>query len=351
MRFIERSKWFLHILGWLLFISSPILLVPPNNSRIIIDYRFLLFLFTENLPIVIFFYINLYWLTPTFLVDKKLLKFVLIIVLLFVVSFTISITLFRFSFPIPTPMPPPAISKMPMMILPGLIRYFLTFTFAGLVSSVLVLVQDRVKTREMQQKILFEKTNAELEVLKLQISPHFLFNTLNNIRWLARQKSDKTEDAVVKLSTLLRYILYQAKESKVELSQEIKHLEDFITLQRMRLTDRTIVEFVCQGETDKYLIEPLLFIPFVENAFKYGVHSQLRSNIAISINVTDDLLVFMVKNAVFDKKNTIEVESSGIGIANVEKRLKLIYPETYDLKITEDDKFYEVKLMIKLANE
>ena len=122
----------------------------------------------------------------------------------------------------------------------------------------IALVRDRLREREEKQQIQLEKIAAELAVLKLQISPHFLFNTLNNIRWLTRQKSDNAEEAVVKLSQLLRYVIYQANHERVPLTQEIEHLEHFIDLQKMRLTEQNSVSFVHEGAIERYQIEPCL---------------------------------------------------------------------------------------------
>jgi hypothetical protein len=154
---------------------------------------------------------------------------------------------------------------------PQLIGTLFSFFLITILSTLIALFLERIKNYEEKKQIQFEKTAAELSALKLQISPHFLFNTLNNIRWLARKKSDLTEDAIVKLATLLRYIIYQANEQKVALVLEINNLKDFIGLQEMRIGNNTSVSFEVSGLVEDYEIEPLLFIPFVENAFKYGV--------------------------------------------------------------------------------
>ncbi len=192
-----------------------------------------------------------------------------------------------------------------------------------------------------------EKLVADLALLKLQISPHFLFNTLNNIRWLTRQKSDKAEDAVVKLSQLLRYVIYQTNNEKVALAQEINHLQHYIDLQKMRLNEKDMVSFICEGDIEQYRIEPLLFIPFVENAFKYGLHSQYKSEIKVSIQVKDTTLLFFSENPIFENNLAKEGES-GVGIKNVQRRLALHYPHRHELQLREEEGIFRVTLSLQM---
>lgn len=187
-----------------------------------------------------------------------------------------------------------------------------------------------------------------MEVLKLQISPHFLFNTLNNIRWLARQKSDQTEDAVVKLSSLLRYILYQTKNETVSLKKEIQNLVDFISLHKMRLNDKTKVIFEHNSDFLDTKIEPLLFIPFIENVFKYGISNTEESTIEIKLLVSNDELLFYTKNTIFEQEYAQDDQNKGLGIKNVKQRLELSYPNAHELTLTQNATTYEVLLKIKL---
>jgi LytS/YehU family sensor histidine kinase len=234
--------------------------------------------------------------------------------------------------------------------LPFFFRTTLTFALIILASSLLALIREHGIHKEEKQQIALEKTAAELAVLKLQISPHFLFNTLNNIRWLARQKSDKTEDSVVKLSQLLRYMIYQAKNDKVPLAQEINYLENYIELQKMRLTEKNEVRFTYDGDITQWNIEPLIFIPFVENAFKYGLHSQLESIIEIKLTIAGNTLNFFVKNPVFTSNLPSDMEDSGIGIENVEKRLALHYPDRHQLNITNIGGYFSIDLTLILSD-
>src|SRR6185369_13982184 len=138
--------------------------------------------------------------------------------------------------------------------------FLLTIMIASISTSI-VLWNDWVKVQAEEQERAFQKLASELAVLKLQISPHFLFNTLNNIRWLVRSKSDQAEEAVMKLSQLLRYILYQTSQEKIELEKEIQHLKDYVSLQQMRLTEHQNIIFSYAADASNKTIVPLLFIP------------------------------------------------------------------------------------------
>jgi LytS/YehU family sensor histidine kinase len=185
----------------------------------------------------------------------------------------------------------------------------------------------------------------------LQVSPHFLFNTLNNIRWLARKKSDQTEGAVVMLAQLLRYMIYQARQEQVPLRQEVDQLRNYIDLQKMRLTDRHPVSFHVEGNIDAHQVEPLLFIPFVENAFKYGAAVAEGGGIDIRLMVTDYALTFETHNPTAFVTVPPPPDESGIGIENVRKRLALHYPDRHSLSTGQADGQFNVHLLLHLQHE
>ncbi len=360
MKYLERYGFWLHLLGWVIFIFSPFLFFPFSTFNEDPHFKgFFLTKLVEDVLLIAFFYLNLQIFTPILLTKKKVtLFFVALILGLFICLLVPELLLRLFVFqPVPIfPQPPPqpmGDMNMPSppppmnMILPHQISTFLSFSFVALVSSMLALVRERLYEQEEKQQIQLEKVAAELAVLKLQISPHFLFNTLNNIRWLTRQKSDKAEDAVVKLSQLLRYMIYQTNQERVPLSQEISHLQHYIDLQKMRLNDKDNVTFICEGAIEKYQIEPLLFIPFVENAFKYGLHSQHKSEIMVGMRVSENSLLFFAQNPIFENNLPKEGES-GVGIQNVKRRLALHYPHRHVLQIEHKQTIFRVELLLQL---
>jgi hypothetical protein len=191
-----------------------------------------------------------------------------------------------------------------------------------------------------------EKVHAELSYLKAQINPHFLFNTLNSIYSLAFKKSDQTAPAIVKLSGLMRYVISDAQEDKVILSKEVEYLTNYIELQKLRLTEKTKVIFEHQGPLDGKMIAPLLLLPFVENAFKYGSNPEQNSEIKIKLWVSDNFLQFEVKN---DIVNNYDIPSERIGVGNAKDRLELTYSGKYLINIIPTAHQYFISLHINLS--
>lgn len=202
-----------------------------------------------------------------------------------------------------------------------------------------------------KQKLAFEKEKIETELsfLKQQINPHFLFNSLNSIYSLAISKSDLTTGAILKLSGILRYILYESEKHKVNLRNELKTIEDYIELQKLRLTDKVKVNFEVTDKSENYKIEPLLLIPLIENAFKHGIDNVNESFINISINIIGEKLQMLVSNKIVDQ-NKERKSDSGIGIKNIKRRLDILYQSNYCLNISKDDYIFTVDLQIKLTN-
>lgn len=203
---------------------------------------------------------------------------------------------------------------------------------------------------EQQQRVNAEKEKAvaELEYLKQQINPHFLFNALNSIYSLTISHSPAASDSVLRLSSILRYMLYETDKENVPLSDEVAVIEGYIALQKLRLTPKTTVTFELTGDAVAgYRIEPLLLIPFIENAFKYGVDSIEDSFIRIRLKLENESLCFSVQNRVVGKTTTDE-RNSGIGIKNIRRRLELLYPDRFDLETKEKDGIFYVSLTLKL---
>ena len=205
-----------------------------------------------------------------------------------------------------------------------------------------------VKQRELDELKIIAK-ESELQFLKSQINPHFLFNNINNLYSYAIENSPKTPDFILSLSSILRYMLYECKAKYVPLSKELEHLEDFIALHEIQIEGRGTVEYSSKNLSSDYQIAPLILFVFVENAFKHSASSQTKS-IAITIDVSVDeagKLNFMFRNN-YQYQSNLESLTHGIGLENVKKRLRLIYPNLHELKITQNNNLYEVMLTIDL---
>ena len=291
--------------------------------------------------LIIFFYINYYFLTPKYYFPKKYVVYGAFIVLCYLIITLVPETLIHHH---PRPGmhhdfgPQPHQRRIPFFFLFN--HNFLQFLIV-LIFSLLLKIREQLKQTEQA------KANAELNYLKAQINPHFLFNTLNSIYSLAILKNEKTADAVVKLSDMMRYVLNDSNSNFVLLEKEINYISSYIELQRMRLASNVQLSYTCEGNIHDKKIAPLVLIPFIENAFKHGVNSEENSNIEIKINVSDTELKLSVKNnCVTTNNNTLN--KSGLGIENTIQRLKLLYPKNYTLNISEVDKTFTVSLALNI---
>lgn len=191
-----------------------------------------------------------------------------------------------------------------------------------------------------------EKLNAELRFLKAQINPHFLFNTLNNLYALAFAQSPNTTEVIAKLSQMMRYMIYDSNHPKVPLSKEIEYMENYISLEKLRLNEQIPIDFTIEGDPKTIQVVPLILITFLENAFKHGVSNNTKDGwIRIKIVLTGQKLVYTIENS---KLREEQHEPSGIGLQNVRRRLELSYADHYALDIHDEQKRFAVRLEINL---
>ncbi len=215
-------------------------------------------------------------------------------------------------------------------------------------SVIVALFSELYRQSVMRQEIEFERKRAELSLYKAQINPHFLFNTLNTIFGLVVTKSDKAEDAIVQFTSLMRYMCNNSTQEYVPLYTEMEYIEEYIVLQRYRLSDHTKVDFTTSVDSasEGSQIAPMLLITFVENAIKYGASSQFKSDVEIKLEVVDGVIELTTRNPIFAAQSN--EQGAGIGILNCRKRLELLYPNRYTLQIIESESHYEAHLTIKL---
>ena len=229
------------------------------------------------------------------------------------------------------------------------IAYFISTFFTSVLfiffSVVLKLFVDWFVNERVQRDLENQRLSAELAFLKSQINPHFLFNSLNSIYSLAYQKSDTTPDAILRLSEIMRYMLYECNDNKVDLSKELQYLHNFIDLQKIRLGKNAFIDFKVEGKVTNQQIVPLLLIAFIENAFKHGVAGDEASPIKLVVSVDKNHLHFYIQN----KKHNNNTDSvGGIGLNNVIRRLDLLYPGDYNLDIRDEKDTYTCELSLVL---
>ena len=230
-----------------------------------------------------------------------------------------------------------------------LIQNTLSVIFIVVFIGMLRFAEDWFQLEARKKEIENEKLTAELRFLKAQINPHFLFNTLNNLYYLAFTQSPKTTEVIDKLSQMMRYMIYDSNHPKVPLSKEIEYMENYISLEKLRLDDKVPITFTVSGSPQTVMIEPFLFITFLENAFKHGVSTNADNSwVTVEIALTGTQCVYSVANSRLPQKET-EDDKSGIGLHNLCRRLELSYPNRHQLQIRDEPDEYAVQLTLQLA--
>lgn len=328
----------LHVIVWIVLVS--LFMYMANNGKIV-HKTVVVFVYFGLINITIF-YINYLLILPTFLNRKKYLLCALSMLFLILIFSFLKCGLAYYFYDI-------VINREADKHVMGFWDYFFSAVFVScffiFLSTVLKFMIDWFLNEKIKSNLENEKLIAELAFLKSQINPHFLFNSLNNIYSLAYQKSEKTPEAILKLSEIMRYMLYESNEDKVALSDEIRYLENYIELQKLRFKDKTHIKFEINGDTDIQKITPLVLISFVENAFKHGIATDRENPISIILNVFANKLFFQVINR---KSNQNKDETGGIGLQNVRRRLDLVYKGQYRLHIEDGNDIYNCELYLNL---
>lgn len=213
-----------------------------------------------------------------------------------------------------------------------------------LLSSAVFLFVDKLEKDRRNQQLEANKTEAQLAFLRSQINPHFLFNMLSYLYSKAYLKDKDLAHSILQLSDLLRYSTQKKEKKGALLSEEIRHLENYLDLYRKRFGNRCFVNYQCQGEINRQRIEPLIFQPFIENAFKHGIYTNESTPIVIDFQIEENHLKFYCKNKI---NQHVKDKGNGIGLENVKQRLILLYPNSHQLTIAKEDGYFSVQLNIQ----
>ncbi|MBD1395294.1 sensor histidine kinase [Mucilaginibacter glaciei] len=335
-----KKSWqiFWHTLFWASVISFFIF-VAHSNSKTTMHTLLVLFVVFGVINIGLF-YLNYLLLIPKYLDKKKYRHYAI-----YVISAILIIGLAKYGIAV--------IFKPIILVRAGKAISFWQYTFSTtftsiifiFLSTVLKFTTDWFLNERIQRDLENQRLSAELSFLKSQINPHFLFNSLNSIYSLAYQKSDTTPEAILKLSEIMRYMLYECNDNKVELSKELQYLHNYIDLQKIRFGNKAFIQFEVTGEVNDQYVVPLLLISFIENAFKHGVANDPLLPINMRVNLEDGHLFFFIQN----KKHSHNRDASGgIGLVNVQRRLDLLYPSKYNLDIRDEADTYTVQLSLVL---
>lgn len=350
-----------HIAAWICFFTLPYLVFFPRLREFSMSNHQLASIICSNIFIVLFYYLNTRWLVPKLLVKEKWLWYSLSIVICLLIFLNVpkviagwiaepevSLIQNREFIRNPAFQGKPRANgsegRRPYANPYNTVLFLLVFTVGTCIS----MIQRWLQTEQHRKETENEKLTTELSFLKSQINPHFFFNTLNNIYSLAVVKSEKTAPAVMKLAKIMRYILTETQKDFVPLSKEVEFINNYIELQQVRLTEKVSLQFSVEGETEPYMIAPMLFIPFVENAFKYGVSTKDTSTISIQIKTHSNKIIFDAENYIVTYENN-ELEKTGIGINNVKRRLELLYPGKHTLSCESKQQTYKVHLEIYIG--
>lgn len=288
---------------------------------------------------ILIFYINYLYLVPQILLKKKTITY-----LLLVAVFVFIPTLLRFDPPLPPPGFPESFNGTRP---PGrsIIPFIMGLSFIVVGTSIRIYMEWNRNEIEKKEKEN-QKSKTELHFLKHQLSPHFLFNSLNSIYSLSSKKSPDTPEAIITLSELMRYMLYQTDTELVPLNDELEYIQNYLKLQRLRIANNENVTINIHGSIINQKITPLLLISFIENAFKYGTDFKGNTEVKIRIIVQPDKLEFTCENLIGQRKESSE--NSGIGLVNTRERLKLLYPKRHFLKVEEEENRFVVYLTLDL---
>lgn len=340
----EIKEYWVHVAFWICFIPFPLglslsalgFIEPLFISRVFLSLALL--------------YINYLFLVPELLLKKKMALYVLTSLACLL---TVNVLINYLLFPVPEKKLIELAQKNVGVDIDLLKRapYALSLIFSTaffMLGGILALIKDFYRKDRINREIMVQRKDTELQFLKAQLNPHFLFNSLNSIYSLVRNKSQKAPEAVIVLSELMRYMLYETKDDFVPLSKEIEYIKNYTELQRIRLKDDSdVVLSIDDCEESDKKIPPLLLIPFVENAFKYGTGFSGKTDVGIKLHIAGETLFFTIRNTINDYKK--DKKNSGIGLKNIRDRLQLIYPENHQLTIFKDASEYLVKLEINLG--
>jgi two-component system LytT family sensor kinase len=344
------EKWLPHLIGLLLFIILPIFVFDRNNDRAIFWIYSYYYQFSF---MIVAFYVNYLIITPHFFFNKRKLYFYAVLllfafILLFASQYLYELLHLDNLRPLKIIEGREIPRKKPFGLHPKLVdNFFLMIVVLGF-STGMANLQRLTHDKEEQKEIEKARLNTELAFLKNQISPHFFFNSLNNIYALIAIDGDKAQKAVEKLSGLMRYLIYDSDIKTVALKKEFEFMQNYIDLMQQRLTSKVKLLVNIQDDVPSVEIPPLIFITFVENAFKHGISYRNISFISISLKTEGDMLLFKCENSIADKTNKAASEKGGLGIVNIKRRLNLLYGDKAQLIQSDKEGVYSIDLKVPL---
>lgn len=322
-------RWIFLLLFWGIWLGNSFL-SPDDDER---HREFMIKIFPVTLTNIPLFFLNTELLIPRVLRKHGLSAYLLSLILL-MASFVVLEGVMKHELL--------SCYSISMMVHTSKSIFYVAFITA--ISTGYGLITNMVRLEKIRQQEHQERLQSELSFLRSQISPHFIFNILNSIVYLIRSKSELAEPVTIKLSELMRYMLYESADAQIPLDKELDYLKNYIELQKIRFEEDVEIRVNIGGEAQSQIIEPMLMIPFVENAFKHGVGMVVSPVIEIQLEVQEKRLSFSVRNKIAADMDADKDSSSGIGLRNVRRRLELLYPDTHTLEIKKEDGWFIVHM-------
>lgn len=334
----SRKPWVLHVLFWV-FVFTMMLLAGEDNSTSPLEIIRKLINIAFYILVV---YINLGYLIPKYLSQKNFMTYCLLLLAMVAVFTPIKVLLLYITYD--------EVDPKEFLIMHQHFIFLLLFLIAG-GSTVIKIISDWQRHQLDRKDLETQRMQSEIKFLKSQINPHFLFNTLNSLYALTLKKSDKAPEIVIKLSEMMRYMLYECNERRVPLEKEVNYIQNYLDLERLRQSGQSDIQFRVEGQITDQTIAPLIFIPFLENSFKHGLHHQIGDGyVHVIMKVLDSKLLLRILNSKpIQMPFPADKPSGGIGLVNVQRRLNLLYPNQYKLDILDSDKEHIVELSLDLS--
>ncbi|WP_299824349.1 histidine kinase [uncultured Pontibacter sp.] len=346
VRSVTQNRLLLHAAFWAAFVVFFGLLY---GSYIDDYYNAFMIEFVELPFKMLLVYFNMYYLMPRYLLDKRYLEFfVYLLLLMGAIAAMMQFVLMPFLI---HPLFCPITCSQDDLTFYRFIKNGVNISYVVAITAVIALLKNWYRHQQSAQTLTKDKLEAELKFLKAQIHPHFLFNTLNSLYSLTLKKSDTAPEVVLKLSSLMDYMLYDANAAKVPLEKELAYIKNYVALEKMRYGERVDVKLTETGSIAGKQIAPMMLLPFVENAFKHGVSTETENAwVRIDVKVAGERLVLLVENCKCGVKasNNTRDMASGIGLKNLQRRLELLYEGKFKLEIEDEPENYAAMLEIEL---
>jgi sensor histidine kinase YesM len=337
LQFIQQP-WLLHAIFWILVFAMMMMAGPGNHTSTMEVVRKLIHLSFYMLVV----YINLGYLIPRFLSQKNFMTYVLLLLAMVAVFTPIKVMMLYVTYD--------EVDPREYLIMNQQNIFLLLFMIAS-GSTIIRIVSDWQRHQRDRKDLETQRMQSEIKFLKSQINPHFLFNTLNSLYALTLKKSDKAPEIVIKLSEMMRYMLYECNERRVPLQKEVNYIQNYLALEALRQSGQADIQFKVEGQVTDQTIAPLIFIPFLENSFKHGLNHQISEGyVKVVMKVFENKLLLRILNSKpAQARKSPDKTSGGIGLENVQRRLNLLYPSQYKLDIEDNEKEHIVELSLDLT--